>query len=186
MKKENNALYILRLTVTLLLICAAVALALAGVNAITANRIAAIEAEKTQKALEKVLPGAEDLTAMELTGDTGIVKAVYKPAASSPVQGYAVQVTPSGFDGEISMMVGIDENGKVVAISIISHTETAGLGAVAAADNAKGQAFRQQFVGADSTLTVGSDLDALTGATITSKAVTAGVNAALEYVNTLK
>ena len=50
MKKESNALYILRLTVTLLLICAAVALALAGVNAITKDRIAAIQAEKIGRA----------------------------------------------------------------------------------------------------------------------------------------
>ena len=186
MKTESNALYILRLALTLLIITGVMAAALAGVNAITAQRIADIEAEKTQAALAKVLPGAEDLTELPLDSDAGIVKAVYKPADSSPVQGYAVQVAPAGFDGEISMMVGIDAEGKVVAISIISHTETAGLGAVAAADSAKGQAFRQQFVGADAALTVGSDIDALTGATITSSAVTDGVNAALEYVANLK
>ena len=59
MKKESNALYILRLTVTLLLICAAVALALAGVNSITKDRIAAIQAEKTQKAIAEVLKDGE-------------------------------------------------------------------------------------------------------------------------------
>ena len=55
MKQENTVLYILRLTVTLLLICAFVALALAGVNAITKDKIAAVKAAKTAKAISAVL-----------------------------------------------------------------------------------------------------------------------------------
>ena len=85
------------------------------------------------------------------------------------------------------MMVGITD-GKVQGISIISHTETPGLGAVAAAKNAKGEAFRSQFEGVSGVLAVnkdGGEIDAITSATITSRAVVAGVNAALEYVENL-
>ena len=77
MKQEKTVFYILRLTVTLLLICGAVAAALAGVNAITEDAIAANQAKKTQNALRVVLPDAGDLQPVELTGDTGIVNKVY-------------------------------------------------------------------------------------------------------------
>ena len=179
MKTENLAKYILRLALTLLLITGAVAAALAGVNAITKDAIAANQEKKTQEALTVVLPEAGNLQKVELTGDTGIVGEVYTDGAS-----YAVKVLPGGFDGEITMMVGIVD-GKVSGISVISHTETPGLGAVAAANNAKGEAFRSQFVGQSGTLAVGDSIDAISGATITSKAVVAGVNAALEFVENL-
>ena len=178
MKNNNMALYILRIAVTLLLITGITAAALAGVNAITADRIAAIEAQKTLDAIAVVLPGVEGLEEQPLSGDTGIVQAVYASGGS-----YAVQVAPVGFDSAITMMVGI-QGSKVTGISIISHSETPGLGAVAAADNAKGEAFRGQFLGGDG-FTVGENVDAMSGATITSKAVTSGVNAALEYVKSL-
>ena len=176
MKQENTVFYILRLTVTLLLICGAVAAVLAGVNAITKGPIAAIQEQKTQNAIAVVLPGAGNVEKMTLTGDTGIVNAVYASEA-----GYAVEVAPSGFDGEVTMMVGIAD-GAVTGVSVISHTETPGLGAVAAANNAKGEAFRSQFVGKSGVLSVGDQVDGMSGATITSKAVVTGVNAALEYV----
>ena len=88
-----------------------------------------------------VLPGVQGLQKVELAGDAGIVSEVYASGES-----YAVKVLPSGFDGTITMMVGIAD-GQVTGISVISHTETPGLGAVAAAQNAKGDAFRSQFVG---------------------------------------
>ena len=173
----KNVSYILRLSLTLLIITGLMAAALAGVNAITENKIAAIRLEKTQKAIAEVLPGAAEAKEIPFADETGLVTTVYQSPG-----GYAVLVTPSGFDGEITMMVGIDNQGNFLGISIISHTETAGLGAVAAASNAKGEAFRSQFEGLSGTLAVskdGGEVDALTGATITSRAIVEGVNAAL-------
>ena len=178
MKTENMALYILRLAVTLLLITGITAAALAGVNAITKDKIAAIEAQKTLDAIAVVLPGVDGVKEQKLSGDPGIVQAVYASGDS-----YAIKVAPGGFNGTITMMVGISE-GKVTGISIIGHTETPSLGAVAAEDTAKGEAFRSQFVDGEG-FTVGENVDAMSGATITSKAVTAGVNAALEYFESL-
>ena len=172
--------YFLRISLTLLLITAVVALALAGVNSITKDRIAAIQAEKTQKAIEQVLPGGYDRTITEFEDETGLVQTIYASG-----KGYAVEVTPSGFDNTITMMVGVDMEGKVLGISVISHSETKGLGEVAAAQSAKGEAFRGQFVGQSGELAVSKDggtIEAITGATITSRAVTAGVNAALACV----
>jgi len=86
-------------------------------------------------------------------------------------------------------MVGVGTDGKVLGISIVSHTETAGLGAVAAAQTSAGEAFRSQFVGKSGAVAVskdGGELDAITGATITSRAICVGVNAALDCVAGLK
>ena len=177
MKKENTALYVLRLAVTLLIIAGVMAAALAGVNAITKPIIEQLTYEKTQQAVSAVLEGGGDeveFPAMDM------VSKVYQGE-----NGYAVEVTPSGFDNTITMMVGVDNDSNVTGISIISHTETAGLGAVAAAATSAGEAFRAQFVGLNGTIGVtkdGGQVEAITSATITSRAVCDGVNAALAVV----
>ncbi|MGM9550566.1 MAG: RnfABCDGE type electron transport complex subunit G [Faecousia sp.] len=175
MKTESTVKYVLRLALTLLAITAVVAVILAGVNSVTAPKIAELNAEKTQAAIEEVLTGGGE--AVPFTDDTGLVTAAYKGDA-----GFAIQVVPSGFNGAVTMMVGVDNEGKVTGISIISHTETAGLGATAAADTDAGKAFRGQFEGMSGAVSVSKDggqVDALTGATITSRAVCTGVSAAL-------
>lgn len=176
----KTAAYVLRIALTLLVITAAVAVALAGVNQVTAERIEALAQQKMQSAMVQVLPEAEDLKSVSFTDTTGMVKTVYASEA-----GYVVEVAANGFGGIISMMVGILPDGSVNGVSIVSHTETAGLGSVAAADSAAGAAFRNQFVGQHGGLAVdkdGGEIDAITSATITSRAVTAGVNAALACV----
>lgn len=181
MKKQNTVLYILRLALTLLAITAVMAAALAGVNQITAPIIDRLQEEKTQQAIDQVLPGGGE--AVAFTDTTGLVRQVY-----ASEKGYAVEVTPMGFDNTITMMVGVDPQGQVLGIRIISHTETAGLGAVAAAENSAGEAFRDQLVGMSGQLAVtkdGGQVDAITGATITSRAICAGINAALQCVGSL-
>ena len=178
MKTESNVKFIARLGLTLFIITAVVAALLAGINSITAPIIEQLNAEKTQKAIEAVLPGGGE--SVPFTDASGLVSVVYKGEA-----GYAVQVAPAGFDGPITMMVGVDFDGNVLGISIIKHTETAGLGAVAAATTSAGEAFRGGFVGQSGAVSVtkdGGQIDAITGATITSRAVCAGVNAALDCV----
>ena len=170
--------YILKLAGTLFLITALVAAALAGVNSITAPRIEAINIQKTQEAVELVLPGGGELLAPGTYDDCGgKVAEVY-----ASENGYAVKVCPIGFDNTITMMVGVDLEGKVTGITVISHTETAGLGAVAAAKTEAGERFRAQFVGQSGVLEVGDQIAAISSATITSKAVTEGVNMALQCV----
>ena len=180
MKTESIVKYVIRLTGILLLITAVVALALACVNKVTAPIIAQLNAEKTQKAIETVLPGGYDEEITGYADATGLVSKVYKGE-----NGYALEVKPAGFDNTITMMVGVDFEGKVLGISVVSHTETAGLGAVAAASTSAGEAFRGQFAGQSGSVSVTKDggaMDAITGATITSRAVCAGINAALDCV----
>ena len=179
MKTESMGKYVTRLAITLLLITAVVAAALAGINSLTAPVITQLKADKLQKAIEQVLPGGGESVAFN--DQTGWVSAVYRSDS-----GYAVEVTPTtGFNGAITMMVGIDHSGNALGISVVTQTETAGLGAVAAATTSAGEAFRGQYVGLSGSTAVtkdGGDVEAITGATITSRAICDGVNAALACV----
>lgn len=157
--------------VTLLLITAVMAGLLALVNSVTAGPIAAAQREKTEQALSCVLqPGVqlgETLTAFP--DETGLVQAVYETS-----DGYVVEVAPSGYGGELLMVVGIDGScADQPGSRIVSHSgRPPALGANAAADNAAGRSFREQFLGATGTLSVTKDggaIDALTGATMTSR-----------------
>ncbi len=178
MKTESTVMYVIRLAATLLVITAVVAVALAGVNSVTAPIIDQLNAKKTQDAIELVLPGGGQ--EMDSFPATDLVSKVYQGD-----NGYAVEVKPMGFDNTITMMVGVGNDGKVLKIAVVSHTETAGLGAVAAAGTPAGEVFRDQFAGTSGEVKVtkdGGQIDAITGATITSRAVSLGVTAALQCV----
>ncbi len=166
-----------RLTGLLFLFTAVVALMLSLVNFITAPRIAAAQWERTESAMRSVL-SADGYEQVEYSGGDSRVKSVYRAGDA----GYVVECEVSGSQNMIGMVVGVDRNGTVTGISIISSAETSGLGANASADTEVGERFRAQFVGASGDLAVktdGGSIDALTGATITSRAVTDGVNAAV-------
>ena len=87
MKTESTAKYVARLALILFLITAVVALALAFVNKVTAPIIADLNAAKTQKAIEAVLPGGYDEEITDYADATGLVSKVYKGA-----NGYALEV----------------------------------------------------------------------------------------------
>ena len=174
----SSSAYFVKLAGTLLLISAVVAGLLGLVNFMTEDRIAALNAEKTAASMQEVLPAAgyEDLG---YSGEDSTVKTVYRAGD----QGYVVEVLPAGFGGEIDLVVGVASDGTVTGVSIISMSETSGLGA-----NATKESFRSQFIGKTGELAVskdGGEIDALTGATITSRAVTRGVNSALAAVAAL-
>ena len=168
-KKEAGPV---QLVVTLFLISAICAVLLGLVNNLTAGPIAAANEAATNAAMQAVLP-ADSYEQVEYTGGNALVTAVYKAGDA----GYVVQVAPSGFGGNLDVMVGVGADGTCTGVSIISHAETSGLGA-----NATKEDFRAQFVGKANVAVTkdGGDIAALTGATITSRAVCDGVNAAIE------
>lgn len=168
----SNFKYILRLTVTLLLITAVVAGLLGFVNYLTEDKIREGQEEKAKAAMQEVLP-AENYEAVKT--DIEGINAAYR----ADDLGYVLDITSNGFGGAINMMVGIDAEGKITGVSIVSHSETASLGA-----NCTREDFRSQFAGADGALSVkkdGGTVEALTGATVTSRAVTNGVNLAFDF-----
>ena len=164
--------YILRLTLTLLIITVVVAGLLGLVNFFTEDKIAENTARKAEEAMQEVLP-ADSYEKLSTSGE-GVTEAFRAE------NGYVIRIGTSGFGGAIDMMVGVSNEGAVTGISIISHSETPSLGA-----NCVRPEWQAQFVGATGDLAVSKDggtIDALTGATVTSRGVTQGVNLALAYV----
>ena len=161
---------ILKLTVILFVVCAIVAGVLGVINELTKDRIAEQNRLKTEKAYAAVLQ-ADSYEAVEF--DSAAWPTVDSISKAGDA-GHVVETTFSGAQGSITMAVGVDADLKVTGISIIKHAETAGLGAVAASTNDKGVAFRAQFVGEDKNVAItkaGGNIEAISGATITSRAV---------------
>ena len=187
-KVQMDPAYIIKLTVTLLVTCVIVAACLGGVNAVTEEKIDEINRAKTEEAMKAVVADPDNTTfsdAMtltdEMTAASGSVAldSVYEAQVNGQSAGYAIKVVASGSQGKIEMMVGVDGEGAVTGVSIVDNAETAGIGSKVM-ENQNG--VLDQFIGksaADGTLAVGTNVDAITGATVSSKGVTAGVNAAL-------
>ena len=197
--KEKEAIhmdpqYIIRLTVTLFVTCVVVAACLGGVNAVTAEKIAAINWEKTVTAMKKVSPDATDFSdKLDITDAMaeaakaagGTLDSIYEAQSGGAKIGYAIKVVASGSQGNIEMMVGVDEENAVTGVSVVQASETSGIG-TRVIENENG--VLDQFQGksaADGTLVVGTNVDAITGATVSTKGITAGVNAALAAANAI-
>ena len=193
-KVNMDPKYIIKLTVTLFVTCLIVAGLLGGVNAITKDKIAAINWEKTVQAMKAVvadpdatpfsdaLPVTEEMAAAAAA--YGSLDSIYEVQVDGAAAGYAIKVVASGSQGSIEMMVGVDADKAVTGVSVVSHSETSGIGTkvVANEPTAAGIGVLSQFEGksaADGVLSVGSNVDAISGATVSSKGITAGVNAAL-------
>ena len=166
----------LRLALVLVIICVATSLLLGLVYSITENPIAENRMRKTAEAKQAVLP-AEEYIAQAYTGTDISIVGMERAINGGAQIGWIVQVTASGFGGAIDMVVGIDTDGLVRGISIINMSETSGLGS-----NADNDSFKNQFFGLGGQFSVNKDggsIQALTGATVTSRAVTDAVNSAL-------
>ena len=183
--------FILKVAGTLTAICLVVAALLGGVNAITAERIAAINLANTEASLQAVAPDADEFAALELTekmtaaaGANGAkLTEAYEVEEDGARAGFAFKVVASGSQGNIEMIVGVDADGAVTGVSIVSNKETAGIGSKVMENDLlpSGVGVLDQFVGLSGagSLKVGSNVDAISGATVSSKGVTKGVNAAL-------
>ena len=174
--KKMNLKDILIPTIALLVICLVATTLLAGTNMITKEKIAlnAVETEKASRML--VLPEGKEYGEVT-TLDNGITYCVGTNEAGEEV-GYVFTSGAKGYGGTVAVMVGIDADGAITGIEILSHAETPGLGA-----NAVKPEFKDRFIGKSGELTVdknsndGQNVQAITAATITSKAVISAVNA---------
>ena len=176
---------IVKLGVILFLICAITAGVLGGVNELTKDRIYAINNAATIAAYAAVL---EADSYEQVDFDSAAYPSVDKLSKAAGDVGYVAELTVSGAQGLITLAVGVGSDLKCTGISIISHSETSGLGANAAADSDIGRNFRAQFVGQGEDIALsksGGSIDALAGATITSNAVTGAVATAIQAVKSL-
>ncbi len=179
-KQESTVAYVIRLTLILLIITAVTAAMLGGVNAITKDKIAETNRQKVADAIALVLESSAQPEALELANAPSEITAVYKMGDD----GYAVETVVSGSQGSIDMMTGVQPDGTITGISIVSHSETAGLGAVYADATDKGVAFRDSFQGLSGEITT-SQVDYKSGATISAKAICRGATIASDYVAAL-
>ena len=187
MKKENIS-DILGVGFRLFAITAISACLLAVVNEVT-SPIIKINTENAQiEANKSVVKEAKSFNNVEFEDESGIVNSISEGVDSNGnTCGYAVSVLPKGYGGEISLTVGIDNECQVIGMEVISQSETAGLGA-----KCTEKEFQNRFLGKTNGVTVvknnakDNEVDAISSATITSKAITKGVNAALDSVKMLK
>lgn len=179
------------LVITLITVIAGAALGL--VYEITKAPIATAQENAKKEAWQEVFPeaAADDFKVTEV--DAKAAKAAVKESGAEATvdevctagdKGYVVTVTDSeGYGGDLTITVGITKDGDVSGVSFLTLKETAGLGM-----KAKEPAFYKQFMNKSAEKFAvskdggdGEPIDALSGATITSRAVTGAVNTALSY-----
>lgn len=158
----------LRMIASLFLICAAVALVVSFVNAVTEDIIAEAQVREQQEAILRIFGQGAAISQLAPLEGTNALYAI-----SSGKAGYCVNLDAKGFGGKINMMIGVGADGALRGIEIVSHSETPGFGA-----KVDDPAYLSQYIGQGSSLILKQDIAAISGATISSKGVLAGVNAA--------
>ncbi|MGI6113089.1 MAG: RnfABCDGE type electron transport complex subunit G [Mahellales bacterium] len=183
---------ILNLGVRLLIITVVAAFCLAITNAYTEEPIRITTENANNEARRAVMPEAQDFEVVDIgeknTGEFAGVLEVYRGLdAQGELTGYTLKTLSKGYGGDIEVVVGIKEDGEICGIQIGNHSETPGLGAKATEPG-----FTTQFEGksaneplgvSKSSATADNEIQAITGATRTSKAVTDGVNIAARFIN---
>ncbi len=179
---------IIRLILVLTLVCIVAAVALARVYEFTKGPITEQRRLARLKAVESVLPDHEnqpDQDTIEVSLDNGGTKTVYLGLSGNKINGLAFEIRNNeGYGGEIVAMLGLNPEGEICGVEIVRHGETPGLGA-----KITNPEFRLQFKGKSLENTNfklkkdGGDLDQVTGATISPRAIVKGIREGLEFFN---
>ncbi|MGN1318627.1 MAG: RnfABCDGE type electron transport complex subunit G [Lachnospirales bacterium] len=168
----------------LLIICVVAAGLLGFVNQITQAPIAKQEAEATEKSMKEVLPDAASFGDTQEVNEGNITTVTPSLDESGNTTGYAVAIETKGFSAGLKLMFGVSTDGTITGLSVVDcSNETPGLGA-----NAANESFKSQFKDASGKVAVtkdGGNIEALTGATITSRAVANAATEAIDYVSNL-
>jgi len=169
------------MVLSLSIICLVCAALLGVVYSVTAEPIAKAELEKVNSAIASVVPEFDNVPSDEILqfGES----TVYLAKKSGETVGYAVKVKTSGFGGPIQMMVGFQPDGTIYNTSVISHSETPGLGAKITDESIQPRAQVKGKNPSVNNLTVskdGGEIDAITASTITSRAFLKGVSLAYD------
>ena len=186
--------FVIKVAGTLTVIALITAALLGLVDGVTRGPIAAIEAEKTRVAMSAVAPAGSEFTdKLEIPAEAveaaaaqgGKVMELYGVKAG----GYVMKISASGSQGTIVMMVGTDANKAITGISVVSHAETSGIGTkvVGNEPNDAGVGVLDQFIGMSGagSLVVKKNIVPITTATVSTKGITMGANAALAAVEAM-
>lgn len=150
--------------------------ALAGVNSMTQEIIAKAAAEKKAATMQQLFPEEQGFDAVEIDAETlnkYSSNGVYKAESGS---GYIVEVSTSGYGGDIEMMVAFSNECDILGVKVLSHEETNGIGTRVVGD----EDYLSNYIGKNAAEPAG--IDAISGATVSSKAVLAGVNNAANLI----
>ena len=160
----------LRPVTVLLAICAAVGAVLSGVNALTAPAIAANEEASRNATYFAALPEADNFTELEcgIDGVTAVLR-------SNNGAGYVITTQARGYGGQVPAAVAFSPDGAIKNVIMMSNDETPGLG-----QKVTNEDFSGQFAGRRAEQIPFDGIDAVSGATISSKAALAAVNLAIE------
>ncbi|MDL2237689.1 RnfABCDGE type electron transport complex subunit G [Christensenellaceae bacterium OttesenSCG-928-K19] len=180
--KNNNSILNLTLRLAVITLCAGLILGL--VYGVTKDPIDQQTLLRETQSRQTVLPAAQEFEEMDLAAYSidgtqySEIGQLYKGMANGETVGYTVAVVTKGYSAGLALTIGIDTEGTVTGVDIGSHEETPGLGA-----NATKPEFLGQYEGTTGPLVVvkaatgaEEEITALTGATITSDAVTNSVN----------
>ncbi len=187
MKKNSPVKDIIVPALCLLIIGGVCTGLLAGTNLLTKDKIAQIDAETKNAAVKSVMSEADDFKGAKASLD-GTDYDCYICLKENEKIGLVVPVTVKSYGGALSLMVGIDsKEDRVTGVSITEINDTPGLGM-----KAKNDEFKNQFTGKKAGIEVvkgtagDNEIQAITSATITSKAVTLAVNTALNVYSQVK
>lgn len=181
----RNIKEILKSTAVLSAICLIISAALAGTNLLTNDKIAKLNEKEKAAAMKRICKAENYSEKTVLLENTSY--SYYVAENDGTINGYIFTTEQNGYGGAVSVMTGISPDGKIIAVEILDVSgETVGLG-----QNAASPDYKDQYKGKSGKVTVsksanGDEIQALTGATITSKAVTNAVNTALELYSMVK
>ena len=208
-KKEGAASALIRPAAVLLAICAIVSAALALTYAATKDAIEQSARKEADALRSEVMPGAQ-FEQVDLPGadmgvgagasagvDTGVgagagagarVLEMYKATAQDgALAGYVATASAKGYNGDVAVIVGVRADGSISGARVSSHAETPGLGSNAAKPEFYGQygggRAEEPFAVVNRPAGASNEISAVSGATITSKAVTDAVNAAASAIH---
>ena len=173
---EKTSLWssVLKPAVVLVVICAIVGFLLGTVNNLTLPTIMANREARAWATYSSLIPEASDFVALEC--DVPGVTACMEAADG---RGFAITAQAKGYSSQVPMAVAFDDEGVITNVIGMDNTETPGLGT-----KVKEPAFTDQFIGRAAEPITLDDIDAITGATISSKAALAALNEAIEAYRT--
>lgn len=143
--------------------------AAAGLNGIAAKNAR----QEHLRILRTLLPGSKEFVVEPYAGEDANIRSVHKGET-----GFVIETVTAGYAGDITMLIGVSNEGAVTGLVVRELSETWFLGANALTDHA----FLAQYLNTSGEAEVGVNVDAITGATVTSKAITRSVNSAVAYV----
>jgi len=175
--------YVLKPALTLFITAVLVVAGLSYVYNLTLDPIERQKRKTQEAAMKEVFPGASQYKEMQ-TEKTGSVVSVYEALSDKILKGYVVQLSPKGYSGNVDLIVGISlSENKITGMRVMRHTETPGLGALAVKED-----FYRRYNNLElAPLSVvrtnpgRHEIQAITSATITTRAITGAVNEAIEW-----